>query len=96
MLKSAKNVNLTGQSSVKVGEGDNAVDKVVVYMTATISSDSTKNISVNKNINDQDLYYKNRVEIRKDISDFEDQVYRLEDELLSPATAPDPEMEVGA
>lgn len=73
MLKTTKSTNLTGNSTIN-GEQ-------VVYMSSTISSDINQNISVNKNITNQELYFANRVEVRKDISDFEDEVYAIEDDM---------------
>lgn len=74
MLKTSKTINLTGQSMI--GE------KQVVYMNASISTDGNQNITVNKSIMDQALYSANKVEARQDISDFEDQVYLIEDDIL--------------
>ena len=38
--------------------------------------------NVNKTITNQELYNSNKVEVRADITSFEEQVYKLEDELL--------------
>lgn len=71
MLKTTKSTNLTGNSTVDGTQ--------VVYMSATISTDINQSITVNKNITNQELYFANKVEVRKDISDFEDEVYAIED-----------------
>ena len=51
-------------------------------MSATISSDGGAGANVNKTITNQELYNSNKVEVRADITSFEEQVYKLEDELL--------------
>ena len=72
MLKVDKNITLNGSSLV------NGVQ--VAWMSATISSDG--GVGANKTITNQELYNSNKVEVRADITSFEEQVYKLEDELL--------------
>ena len=72
MLKVDKNITLNGASLV------NGVQ--VAWMSATISSDG--GAGANVNITNQELYNSNKVEVRADITSFEEQVYKLEDELL--------------
>lgn len=74
MLKVDKNITLNGSSLV------NGVQ--VAWMSATISSDGGVGANVNKTITNQELYNSNKVEVRADITSFEEQVYKLEDELL--------------
>ena len=74
MLKATKNISLSGQSIIDEVE--------VVFMNASIGTGDNQSISVNKSIRDQELYMANKVEVRKDISDFEDQVYLIEDDVL--------------
>lgn len=74
MLKTNKNITLTGTSEI------NGVQ--VVHMQATINTDGTSNGSVVKNIINQDLYNKNKVEVRADMDSFEEEVYKVEDELM--------------
>lgn len=73
MLKTNKNITLNGTSEI------NGVQ--VVYMSASISTDGN-NANINKNIINQELYSTNKVEVRKDMEDFEAVVYAVEDELV--------------
>jgi len=77
MLKVNKNITLSGESLV------NGVQ--VAYMSATISSDGGSGANVNKTITNQDLYNANKAEVRADIAEFEKEVYKIEDELISNA-----------
>ena len=72
MLKVYKNITITGQSMI--GEQQAA------YMTATISTDGNNGIYINKNITNQELYNANKDVVRKDMSDFELEVYKVQDE----------------
>lgn len=74
MLKLTKNITLNGYSDI------NGVQ--VAYMSATISTDGTSNANINKNIMNQDLYSKHRTEVRADMDSFEEEVYKIEDEML--------------
>lgn len=74
MLKINKNINLTGYSTI--GEVQ------VVYLNASISTDGTSNANKSTTILNQDLYNKNKTEIRKDMQDFENEVYKTEDEIM--------------
>lgn len=78
MLKVNKNITLSGESLV------NGVQ--VAYMSATISSDGGSGANANKTITNQELYNANKKQVRVDISEFEQEVYRIEDELLSDKT----------
>lgn len=75
MLKINKNINLTGYSTI--GEVQ------VVYLNASISTDGTSNANKSTTILNQDLYNKNKVEIRKDILEFSTEVYKVEDEIIT-------------
>ncbi|WP_238886410.1 hypothetical protein [Clostridium sp. YIM B02551] len=77
MLKVNKNITLSGISEV------NGVQ--VAYLNATISTDGTSNANVNKSIVNQELYSKNRAEVRADMDAFEEEVYKVEDEVLGGA-----------
>lgn len=72
MLKISKNITVIGESIVN--------NVQVVYMQATIKTDGTNNASITKNITNQELYNKNRAEVRADMEAFEDEVYKIEDE----------------
>lgn len=74
MLEVNKNITLTGISKI------NGVQ--VAYMSATISSDGGAGANINKSITNQEVYNANKVKVREDIAGFEEEVYKLEDELL--------------
>ena len=74
MLETNKNITLTGISKIDGAQ--------VAYMSASISTDGGAGASVNKNITNPELYNTNKVAVRADIAEFEQQVYKLEDELL--------------
>ena len=71
MLKINKNINVNGTSEI---EGS-----VVVHMNATVGTEGG-NANINKAILNKELYDANKVEVRKDMSDFELAVYEVEDE----------------
>lgn len=71
-LTSTKSVNLFGQSIVG--------DVTIVQLSATINYGETVTTSYTETIVNSELYQKNKREVRKDISDFKDIVYKLEDE----------------
>ena len=54
----------------------------VAYMSATISSENGS-ANISKSITNQTLYNANKSEVRKDMSDFEEEVYKIEDEMLN-------------
>ena len=74
MLNINKNITLGGTS---------VIDGVqVAYMSASISTDGGNGANVNKTITNQELYNANKVQVRADIAEFEQEVYKVEDELL--------------
>lgn len=73
MLKINKTINLNATSEVD--------GQVVVYMNASLSTDGTTNANINKNITNQELYNANKVQVRADMAEFEQEVYKVEDEL---------------
>lgn len=78
MLTVNKNITLSGTS---------VIDGVqVVYMSASISTDGGTGANVNKTITNQELYNANKTQIRADIAEFEQEVYKVEDELLETKT----------
>ncbi|SUY47049.1 Uncharacterised protein [Clostridium putrefaciens] len=79
MLKVNKNINLTGYSTIGKVQ--------VVYLNASISTDGTSNANKSTTILNQDLYNKNKTEIRKDMSEFNDEVYKTEDEIIGGAVS---------
>lgn len=74
MLKTSKSITVTGQSFI------NGIQ--VAYMQATINTDGTSNGSITKNITNQELYNKNKAEVRVDMDAFEEEVYEIEDGLV--------------
>lgn len=77
MLTTTRNITLTGTSEI------NGVQ--VAYMSATISTNGSNNENINKNITNQDLYIKNKADVRADMAAFEDEVYKVQDELSATA-----------
>lgn len=75
MLKVNKNITITGQSII-----DN---QQVAFMNATISTDGRSNVNITKNVVNQELYNTNKDTIRKDMSDFEVEVYKVQDDITS-------------
>lgn len=75
MLKTNKNITLTGQSMIG--------DKQVLFMSANISADGSSNGNFNTTITDQATYTANKVECRKDISDFQAEIYAAQDEFTT-------------
>lgn len=75
MLNVSKNITLSGTS---------VIDGVqVAYMSASISTDGGNGANVNKTITNQEVYNANKVQVRADIAEFEQQVYKIEDELTA-------------
>jgi hypothetical protein len=77
MLKVNKNITVSGTSEI------NGVQ--VAYLSATISTDGKASENISKNISNQDLYNKNKAEVRADMADFEQEVYKVQDEIISTA-----------
>ena len=75
MLETKKSTTLTGIISVK----DGYTDKQVVYLNENLSADSV-NDNISQTIQDKALYVANKVEIRKDVAAFTDQVYEIQDQ----------------
>lgn len=76
MLKINKTINLNGNSEI---EG-----QIVAYMSASISTDGGS-ANISKNISNMELYNANKVAIRTDMAKFEEEAYKVEDE-LNPVT----------
>lgn len=77
MLKVNKNITLNGTSEI------NGIQ--VAYMSANISTDGNNNASVSKSIVNQEIYKSNREEVRADMDKFEEEVYKVEDEIIGGA-----------
>lgn len=74
MLEVTKNITLNGVSKID--------GQAVAYMSANISTDGAGSSNVNKSISNKDLYDMNKTQVRKDMAEFEEKVYQLEDELV--------------
>ena len=74
MLKKEKTLNLTGRSVL------NGTD--VLRFDARLSS-TGGTTTINTYVNNQELYEKNRREVRKDMNDFRQYVFDQEDELFA-------------
>lgn len=74
MLKINKSTALNGESRI-----DN---KIVMTLAADISNETAGNSYVRQTILNQELYTANRKECRKDISDFQDAVFEIEDQFI--------------
>lgn len=74
MLKINKSINVNGYSEI------NGVQ--VAYMSAVISTDGNSNANKNVSIVNQELYNANKTEVRKDINEFSNEVYKIEDEMI--------------
>ena len=77
MLNTKKNITVTGSSSIN---GVKAIE-----FKATIDSDNPQNLSLTNWQTDKALYKENRATCRADQAEFEDQVYALQDEMISAA-----------
>lgn len=75
MLKNQKIVQLTASSEIG-GE-------VAVNFSATINSDTDVNTAYSEVVVNTDLYNANKVEVRKDVSEFRNLIYKSEDELFA-------------
>lgn len=71
MLEVNQSITITGHSVI------NGVQ--VAYMNATINENDNNNTGINKNIMNSEIYNANKAEVRKDMRDFEDKVYDLQD-----------------
>lgn len=74
MLEKQKEITLTGQAMVD--------GKVAVRLTAKVSTDPAQNY-INQSVQDLALYNKNRVQVRKDMNEFQDYVFEHEDRIAT-------------
>lgn len=73
MLEIVKSMTLNGVSTI---EG-----QPVAYLNATISTDGNGSSHINQSIANKELYEANKTQVRKDMDQFKDLFYQLEDEL---------------
>ncbi len=50
-------------------------------MNASISTDGNTSANINKSISNQELYNANKSQVRKDMAEFESEVYKVEDSI---------------
>lgn len=74
MLNINKSITLNATSDIEGAQ--------VAYMSATISSESGS-ANISKSITNQALYNANKSEVRKDMAAFEEEVHKIEDEMLN-------------
>lgn len=82
MLKGTKSISLSFQSMIG--------DQVAVYMSAQIPESGRSTSS--KTIQDLELYEANKAECRKDMQEFDDMIFTLEDQEVkvdTPQTIPE-------
>lgn len=75
MLEINKTISVTGTSSIESVENGNKAVKNVAYMNANISKNG--DFSINKSIQDSDLFKTYSDDIIKDFNEFEKYVYEL-------------------
>ena len=75
MLNINKTITISGTSIID--------GQVIVYMSASLSTDGTTQESLSKTVQNQEVYNKNKEAIRKDMRDFEDLVYAEQDKLTA-------------
>lgn len=73
-LEVKKTSTLSGESRIN--------NDIVMTMTAEISSDALGSSFVRTAIINQELYAANRVQCRKDVADFQEKVYLIEDKFI--------------
>lgn len=73
-LETKQQITLTGYSKID--------GQVAVNLNATIPSDTGVG-SINQYIQNAELYEGNKLQIRKDVRAFQDQVYKIEDDFMT-------------
>ncbi len=68
--------------SIQINATSNIGEIQVVYMSANVNTEGGSNATKSINILNQELYNKNKIEIRKDMSDFDAEVFKVEDEIM--------------
>ncbi|MDU1404226.1 MAG: hypothetical protein E6920_20230 [Clostridium sp.] len=75
MLNTNKTITISGTSTID--------GQIVVYMSASLSTDGTTQENLSKTVQNQEVYNKNKEAIRKDMRDFENLVYAEQDKLAA-------------
>lgn len=73
MLNLSKSINITGQSMINGTQ--------VVFMSANITTEGGQAPTVNQSIMNLELYNANKEQCRKDIADFQTEVYKIQDSM---------------
>ncbi|MGM0206427.1 hypothetical protein IGI96_000896 [Enterococcus sp. DIV0421] len=73
-----KSISITGGSVIN--------GQRIVYLSANVTTDTAGNTNINQSIENQAVYRQNKEECRKDIDAFQDEVWKVEDELLTEST----------
>lgn len=73
MLKTNKSITLNGTVTIN--------DTQVAYLNASLGTGDNTNTTVNQSITGIELYNANKTQARKDLADFQSQVYAIQDEL---------------
>lgn len=74
MLNINKSITLNATSDIDGAQ--------VAYMSATVNSENGS-ANISKSITNQALYSANKAEVRKDMAAFEEEVHKIEDEMLN-------------
>lgn len=74
MLKNNKTISFDGTSYVI---GEDGTEQIVAYFNAIIRADDTTQI--NMSISNAELYESNKATIRSDYTDFQTEVYEVQD-----------------
>lgn len=77
-LSTTKKVTLTGSSQIG--------GTTVVSLNAAVGTDDSSTGTVTQSIINSELYAANKTEVRKDISDFQNAVYDLQDSMSAKPT----------
>lgn len=75
MLKTKKSTSFTGEISID--------GVLAVTLQANITNESSGNTYINQSIVNQETYNVNREQCRKEITDFKDKVYEIEDRFIA-------------
>ncbi|URZ87560.1 hypothetical protein [Floricoccus penangensis] len=76
-LEIRKTITVQGESKIN--------DKVIVYLSASVSTDGNSSNNITQSIQDPELYQANRVQCRKDTTAFQNVVYEIEDQIREQA-----------
>lgn len=75
MLTTKKTTRLSGESRIE--------DVIAMTLDAEVSREAAENTFVRQNIINQELYNANKKECRKDITNFQEEVFDLEDSFMA-------------